>query len=81
MKPITPPQSTGGGFYNCIVDCEHYPFSITWPDSAQYPDFANLDKNMDVVLIYLSLEIAAVWRDSTLLDYGAHASIRITKDS
>jgi len=81
-KPITPPQSTGNrGSYNCIVDCENKPFSITWSGSAQYPDFSNLHETINVVSVNQSPEIAAIWRDSTFIDYGAHASIRATEDS
>lgn len=83
-KPITPPQSAGvRGSYQCIVDYNHKPFSITWSGSSEYPNlarFPSLDKNVDVSSVYQSSEIAAIWRDSTIMDYGSHASIRITKD-
>ncbi|KAH8591178.1 hypothetical protein B0O99DRAFT_274348 [Bisporella sp. PMI_857] len=81
-KPITPPQSAGvPGSYRCIVDSDHQPFSIIWSGSAEYPDLANLPvlKNVDILPVHQSSEIAAIWRDSMLLDYGSHASIRITK--
>jgi hypothetical protein len=81
-KPITPPQSAGlRGSYQCIVDYYHQPFSITWSGSPEYPDLTTfpLLKNVDVLLVHQSYEIAAIWKDSTILDYGSHASIRITE--
>ncbi|PMD42321.1 hypothetical protein L207DRAFT_308383 [Hyaloscypha variabilis F] len=81
-KPITPPQSAGlRGSYRCIVDYNHQPFSITWLGSPEYPDLITFPflKNVEVSSVHQSYEIAAIWKDSTILDYGSHASIRITE--
>jgi hypothetical protein len=81
-KPITPPQSAGlRGLYRCIVDYNHQPFSITWSGPPEYPDLTTFPflKNVEVSSVHQSHEIAAIWKDSTILDYGSHASIRITE--
>jgi len=81
-KPITPPQSAEvRGSYRCIVDYNHQPFSITWLGSPEYPDLITFPflKNVEVSLVYQSYEIATIWKDSIILDYGSHASIRITE--
>ncbi|KAL2024948.1 hypothetical protein VTK56DRAFT_3647 [Thermocarpiscus australiensis] len=83
-KPITPPQDAGvRGWYKCILDYRHKPYSITWRGSPKYPDLAKFTvlKGVDVSLVHQSLAMAAVWRDSTLLDYGSYASIRASKHS
>jgi hypothetical protein len=81
-KPITPPQSAGvRGSYKCILDYDHEPFSLTWCGSPEYPDLAKFPALEDVEIFPVDqgLEMAAIWRDSTLLEYGSHASIRITE--
>lgn len=83
-KPITPPRSAGvRGSYRSIVDYNHQPFSIIWSGSPQYPDLADFPffKNINVTVspVHQSLEMAAIWRDSALLDYGSYASIRVTE--
>ncbi len=81
-KPITPPQSAGvPGSYHCIVDWDHKPFSITWSGSHEYPDLVGFPslKNVGILPLHQSSDIAAIWRDSTLLEYGSYASIRLTK--
>jgi len=59
----------------------HQPFSITWLGSPEYPDLITFPflKNVEVSSVHQSYEIAAIWKDSTILDYGSHASIRITE--
>jgi hypothetical protein len=81
-KPITPPQRAGiRGSYRCIVDYNHQPFSITWSGSPEYPDLTTFPflKNVEISPVHQSYEIAAIWKDSTSLDYGSHASVRITE--
>lgn len=81
-KPITPPQkSQSRGFYQCVVDHKHKPFLITWSGSSDYPDLASFPdlKNVDVRGIPQSPNIATIWRQSSLLDYGSHASIRVSE--
>ncbi|XMA11692.1 hypothetical protein WAI453_004483 [Rhynchosporium graminicola] len=80
--PISPPEGTGvGGLYRCIVDYNHQPFSITWSGSQEYPDLESFPslKNAELLSVQQSSEAAAVWKNSELLDYGTHASIRITE--
>ncbi|ELR01924.1 hypothetical protein VC83_04168 [Pseudogymnoascus destructans] len=82
-KPITPPQSGGvRGSYECIVDYDHQAFSITWSGSPEYPDLARFPdlKNVSVHSVHQNSRIAAIWRDSTIIDYGAYASIRVIED-
>ncbi|KAI0811387.1 hypothetical protein GGR55DRAFT_99457 [Xylaria sp. FL0064] len=80
-KPITPQIAGVRGSYRCIVDHNHQPFSITWVGSSEYPDLITFPflKNVDVSSVHQSHEMAAIWKDSTILDYGSHASIRITE--
>lgn len=82
-KPITPPQSAGvRGSYQCIVDYSHEPFLVTWSGSPEYPDltkFPVLHNRIDVSSVHQSSAIAAIWRDSDVIDYGSYSSIRITK--
>jgi hypothetical protein len=82
-QPITPPQrAQNHGSYTCIVDYDHKPYSITWSGSPEYPDlmkFPNLE-DVKVSPKQQSLHITKLWSDSNLLDYGSHASIRITDD-
>ncbi|KAI0873037.1 hypothetical protein GGS24DRAFT_410957 [Hypoxylon argillaceum] len=81
-KPLTPPQSTGSReSYYCILDYRHKPFTITWRGPPEYPDLIGFPalKNVEVASIDQSISIAAIWRDSILLDYGTYASIRTTK--
>ncbi|EPE30909.1 Protein kinase-like (PK-like) [Glarea lozoyensis ATCC 20868] len=82
-SPITPPLGTGvPGQNKCIVDYNHQPYSMTWSGSPhEYPDlerFPHLE-NVEVSLINQNPTIAAIWRDSELLDYGTHASVRIAE--
>ncbi|PQM43516.1 hypothetical protein VC83_09643 [Pseudogymnoascus destructans] len=44
-------------------------------DLARFPDL----KNVSVHSVHQNSEIAAIWRDSTIVDYGAYASIRVTE--
>ncbi len=81
-KPITLPQSVSvPESYRCVVDYNHQPFSITWHGSSEYPDLTTFPflQNVNVSSIYQNPNLATIWRESTLLDYGSHASIRITK--
>jgi hypothetical protein len=83
-KPITPPRDTGvRGWHKCIVEHRHEPFSITWPGSPEYPDLTKfpLVENVDIFAVRQSPQMATVWRDSVLVDYGSHASIRAAKHS
>jgi hypothetical protein len=79
--PITPPQDAGGSDYRCIVDHGRKPFSVTWRGSPQYPDLCNcptLDC-VEVSPVPLSPALATIWADSELLDYGSHASVRVSE--
>lgn len=81
-KPISPPQGAGAsGLYQCIVDYDYRPFTITWHGSPEYPDLRNfpLMKDVDISSVHQSPEMAAVWKGSELIDYGSYASIRITE--
>lgn len=82
LNPITPPQSGRvPGTHQCIVDSDHQPFSITWSGSSQYPDLTSLPSLKDIIILPVpqSSEIAAIWRESDLFDHGSHASIRISE--
>ncbi|AEO60715.1 hypothetical protein MYCTH_2316220 [Thermothelomyces thermophilus ATCC 42464] len=82
--PITPPQDAGDGdLFRCIVDHGRNPFSIVWQGSPEYPDLSNfpaLDR-VEVFPLPLSPALAAIWRNSALLDYGSYASIRASEHS
>ncbi|CZS92383.1 uncharacterized protein RAG0_02806 [Rhynchosporium agropyri] len=80
--PISPPQCTGvRGVYRCIVNYNHEPFSITWSGSQEYPDLESIPslKNAELFSVQQSSEVAAIWRNSELLDYGSYALIRIAE--
>jgi serine/threonine protein kinase len=49
--------------------------------SPEYPDLTTFPflKKVEVSSVHQSYEIAAIWKDSMILDYGSHASIRITE--
>ena len=50
--------------------------------SPEYPDperFPGLE-NVEVSLVHQNSGVAAIWRDSELLDYGSYASIRIAEN-
>ncbi|KAK4130696.1 hypothetical protein BT67DRAFT_445496, partial [Trichocladium antarcticum] len=82
-KPITPPQGTGiRGSYQCIIDYNHEPFSVTWSGSQSYPDLVTFPavEQGSVALVQQSPTIAGIWKGSTLLDYGSHASIRVSEN-
>lgn len=81
-KPITPPDSAGvPGSHRCVVDYDHKPFSITWTGSWDYPDLAGFPslQNIEISPLHQTSEMAAIWRDSTLYEYGSYASVRITE--
>lgn len=82
-SPITPPQATGSrGSYQCLVDYKHEPFFISWSGAQDYPDlsaFPAIDQGC-VTSIQQTPAMAAIWRGSALLDYGSHASVRISDD-
>ncbi|KAI1191211.1 hypothetical protein F5B17DRAFT_350985 [Nemania serpens] len=83
-KPITPPQSAEmRGFHRCLVEYDHKPYSITWNGVGSYPDLTKFPAPNDVVVspVSQSPEMAAIWRDSDLVDFGSFASIRRTKNT
>ena len=79
-KPTTPPYGAKGS-YKCTVDYRGKPFSITWKGSPAYPElggFPNL-VDVDIAQIHQTPYMSAIWKTSTLLDYGAHALIRVAQ--
>ncbi|KAI1126275.1 hypothetical protein F5Y10DRAFT_293925 [Nemania abortiva] len=83
-EPITPPQGAKmSGCYTCLVEYDHKPYSITWNGSMNYPDLTKFPTLDDVAVSpeSQSPEMAAIWRDSDLVDFGSFASIRRTKQN
>jgi serine/threonine protein kinase len=64
------------------VDYKNQLFSVTWQGTQDYPDFGKFPSidHGSVTLIQQHPDIAAIWEDSAFLDYGAHASVRISKN-
>lgn len=78
--PITPPwKQRPGEVYKCIVDYQRKPYLVTWSSgSFQYPDFSAFPANFDYYEIRQTHEMATLWANSTPLDYGVHASVRVS---
>ncbi len=84
-KPITPPQETESReMHTCIVEYDSTPFSVRWSGPVEYPDFTSFapgrNDNFEAARIALGPEMRLIWRRSGLVDYGTHASIRISDD-
>lgn len=82
-KPITPPERIAQGVYRYTVEYNKRPFLVTWSGSTHYPEMENFPDiaNTKVQALPQTPAMESLWRGSELMDYGAHASIRLQRES